>query len=807
MFPAWLPWVLLITALGFGATRLRFETDVLGLLPRDMDVVRGLQLYERHFTDSRELILTIEAPTAPMAESAARELAMRLQARTQEVSRVVWQPGLTGDPEQAAELLGFLWLNQPPEEVATLAARLEPGKLAAVLDDSRQQLATTLSPFELASAAHDPLGLLRLPGSMLGGTHSLRGGEEFFASADGTFRVVFVQSRNALGDYRACRDWLASVRRLVDDAARTGAIQPEARIGYTGRPAFVAEISQSMENDMAGSCSGTLATIALLFWLAHRRVRPLIWLLAVLLMTTAGTLALGGLFLGTLNIVSLGFAAILLGLAEDFGILIYQESRSHPALDARALRRKVAPGILWSALTTSGAFLTLALSRLPGLAQLGTLVALGIALAAVIMLFGYTPVLLRLRRPRDRHAADTTSERFLLFQTPTVMQGSWARWLTIALAVMAVALLWVKGISIDRSPEAFEPRHNAARAALNRVQAMLTQQSDPTWMIVQGGDATQAGDRLDRIAAVLRKAQASGEIAGFDVPVALWPRPQWQAANRPLLQALAARRAEFESAAQTAGFTGESMELSRGIMAVWRKIESVHGPALPGGTANRWMLEKFSAHSPEGWLALGAIRLDDPGSLNAAQPPAWLRDVRKAGGIVSGWDLLGSAVFDAARLDLRWMVGLVCVLVILTLWLAFRSWRDVALSVGTLGFGALILGAIMGWMGWSWNLMNLVALPLLLGMGVDFSIHMQMSLRDHEGDSLEVRRSTGRALLLAGSTTVAGFASLAFSSNSGMASLGRTCALGISIALLTAVYLLPAWWNVGKAVPPAPPQP
>jgi predicted RND superfamily exporter protein len=53
--------------------------------------------------------------------------------------------------------------------------------------------------------------------------------------------------------------------------------------------------------------------------------------------------------------------------------------------------------------------------------------------------------------------------------------------------------------------------------------------------------------------------------------------------------------------------------------------------------------------------------------------------------------------------------------------------------------------------------------------------------------------STGRALLLAGTTTAAGFVSLAFSSNGGMASLGKVCALGIAIALLTAIYLLPVW--------------
>ena len=89
--------------------------------------------------------------------------------------------------------------------------------------------------------------------------------------------------------------------------------------------------------------------------------------------------------------------------------------------------------------------------------------------------------------------------------------------------------------------------------------------------------------------------------------------------------------------------------------------------------------------------------------------------------------------------------------------------------------------------------MNLMALPLLLGMGVDFSIHIQLALRRYQGATDLVRRSVGRALLLAGSTTVAGFASLAFASNAGIAALGKVCAVGILCAMLTAIYLLPAW--------------
>ena len=68
----------------------------------------------------------------------------------------------------------------------------------------------------------------------------------------------------------------------------------------------------------------------------------------------------------------------------------------------------------------------------------------------------------------------------------------------------------------------------------------------------------------------------------------------------------------------------------------------------------------------------------------------------------------------------------------------------------------------MSLVGWSWNLMNVMALPLLFGAGVDYSIHIQLALRRHAGDVTRVRRSVGRAILLCGCSTAAGFGTLAW---------------------------------------------
>src|SRR5262249_32572047 len=134
-------------------------------------------------------------------------------------------------------------------------------------------------------------------------------------------------------------------------------------------------------------------------------------------------------------------------------------------------------------------------------------------------------------------------------------------------------------------------------------------------------------------------------------------------------------------------------------------------------------------------------------------------------------------------------------LLLVSLWLAFRRLTEVLLSLATLGVSLLCLLALMRLTGWSWDFFHLRAPPLLLGAGVDYSIHVQLALRRHGGNVAQTLRGVGRALFLCAGTTVAGFGSNVGSSNGGLVSLGEVCAAGIGFTYLTSVYLLPVWWK------------
>jgi len=204
-------------------------------------------------------------------------------------------------------------------------------------------------------------------------------------------------------------------------------------------------------------------------------------------------------------------------------------------------------------------------------------------------------------------------------------------------------------------------------------------------------------------------------------------------------------------------------------------------------------------------MALGLIEGKEQPQARHVGVSALAQRLPKTDVWLSGWELLGSEIFSRVKANMWKVLAPMIVLVLLSLFLAFRRAREILLSLAVLMMSGLCLLCVMRLAQWSWNLLNLMAIPLILGTGVDYSIFMQLALRRYAGDLDMAYRSVGRALLLCGGTAVAGFGSLALSSNAGMASLGQECAVGIGSNMLIAIFLLPVWWRVtGRAIAPTP---
>ena len=132
------------------------------------------------------------------------------------------------------------------------------------------------------------------------------------------------------------------------------------------------------------------------------------------------------------------------------------------------------------------------------------------------------------------------------------------------------------------------------------------------------------------------------------------------------------------------------------------------------------------------------------------------------------------------------------ILVLLILLIDYRNPRDAMLAIVPLAMGVVWMMGAMRILGISFNFANLVAVPLIIGVGIDNGVHVIHRVRlEGRSGMTAVLRHTGRAIFIASLTTMIGFGSLSLASHRGMASLGVVLFLGVGACLITSTIVLP----------------
>lgn len=762
--------VVLLALTALGLSRISFDVDVFKMLPPHLQQAEGLSIFLKHFARNDEMLVTIEVGDSEMASKAADELSDVFRAHPELVSKVTHRPRWETNPGELAELAAYLLLNAPPDKVKAAAERAAPDRTAQTLQQSLDRLAETVSPAEVMRLGYDPL---RFSEALDGMEQAAQGAPGEFASADGTFRVIYLDAAPKLNDYRDSIRWVDEVRAVAEKWNAGNRV----KLGFTGEPVFMAEISQGMEADMKSSGFVALAIIAAIFWLCYRRIRPLLALVGMLVITFILSLAAAGLFLHDLTVMGVGFAAIMIGLSVDYGYLIYQQWVEHGG-STQDLRKRCLPNIFWAALTTAAAFFMLNASSLPGLSQLGNLVGFGVVIGAFVMYFLYAPLIARLKWQPARPSAVAS-----WFWSPRGMRMG--AWLTGILVVVLIgALIAAGGPTIDETTRALRPRHSPANEALDRLSERLSNQNNLLWVLVTGRDEAQVGERLHKIDRALR--EIGGPESAYTSPEILWPNAENQKKNLPVLQRLAGESERLRAAIEQAGFSEEAFALTKAVGEEWNRWKET--PVWPSNDSSEWLLRRVASRGPDQCVALGLLR-------PAPDREEALAGFREEGVYVVSWHQLGVELKRTVPKEFVWLVGILVAVTIVLLVIGFRKVGDVALMAGCLVVVFLALAGAMALLGMEWNFFNMAAILLLLGTGVDYPLHMTLALRGRIGDPKAAQITMGHVILLCALSAAVGFGSISWASNYGLASLGRTCALGLAIDALVVVYLLPVAWR------------
>ncbi len=822
------------------------DTDIDRLLDSNAPWAQRDGAISKAFPQRQQAILAVvRAPAQELADAAADALAAALQQQPQRF-RAVLQPG-GGDYFAHAGLL-FL----PLDTLEQLSTGLQQGRpLINQLahDPTLRGMADTLStllalPLQTGQVKLEQMATLLDAGAATGERvlagqpaalswmaqlSPLAGPEQMRAPQPGVMASSSVAITPRL-DYGQLEAGGAAA-----DAVRAASAQLQLRqrfnatVGLTGPQALADEEFASVSDGAALNGALSVLAVLLILWLALRSARLII---AVLLNLIAGlilTAALGLAMVGALNMISVAFAVLFVGLGGDFGIQFgvrYRAERyAHDDLSAALARTAAAAGVplALAAAATAVAFFSFLPTDYRGVAELGQIAGVGmlVAFATTLTLL---PALICVLRPGSE-AQQPTMQWLAPADHFFERHRNGVLWLSCAIIVAGIALLpWLRfdfdplhlkdphseSMSTLRAlkdaPEAgtddvyvLAPSLSAAQAVATKLAALpevarvttlasfLPQQQDAKLAqlaraasvlpVLEQPSATAASDALR--AAALRRLAQQLELAALEHPGA-GAKPAARLAKA--LQALNKADAATRDRAELAIALPLRLTLARLRAAL--QAHAVSQADIPPALVRDWL-------SPDGHALVDiSPRLPAPDS---PEREAALRhfmntvldaEPRAAGGPIS---VRGSAntIMSAFAQAGGWAVLSITVL----LWITLRRFGDVLSTLLPLLVSALLTLELCVLFDMPMNFANVIALPLLLGIGVAFKIYYVIAWRT--GQTHLLQSSLTHAVLYSAATTATAFGSLGFSHHPGTASMGALLTLALACTLVGAVFFQP----------------
>jgi hypothetical protein len=584
----------------------------------------------------------------------------------------------------------------------------------------------------------------------------------------------------------------------------------------------------------------SMAAVILVIIAGFGGVRHALMANAVLAIGMSWAFAWAAASVGHLNILSVTFTVTMIGVGIDYGTYYvgrYLEQRRKGMDCEDALLEtsgRVGPGILTGAITTAVAFFAAAMTSFVGVAELGMIAGGGIIMCCAAELLVLPAVLAIVDRsffgrsipqPVPVHAWLAP-----VFRHPRI----------VILGCVAVTLAMTGGLHelrydhnlLNMQPEGLE--------SVELEQKLLEECDQSVWYALSIADSReQLLERKAKLVA-LPGVERVDEIASL--------LPVDEELKRPLIERIRGRLATLperppEIPVDRLDALGETL--------AWAQAEA---SKRPGGLRTAWHLERvrdslrrkgpeecyqaiatFQQRAAGDLLtrlhALAGVADPSPPALADLPPSLVERFVGSSGrhllkiygrGDIWNYESLEKFVRDVRSVDPRAtgnpvqayegsremkrsyeQAGLYSLVVILAvLWLDFRSLKHSLLAALPLGLGMLQTFGLMGLVGIDLNAANLIGIPLILGIAVDYGVHIMHDALERPGP-YRMSASTANSVLVDALTTILGFGALMVASHRGLESLGRLLTLGVTTCTLTSLVFLPALLNLVACGPAA----
>ena len=823
--------VLAAAAAVYAAGHLAVDTDIERMLPSNVAWRQNERALDEAFPQNNNLLVAvIDARTPDLAEQAAAELADKMRAEPQLFTHVR-QP----DGGPFFDRNGLLYLS--PEELDKVAQQLiaaQPliGSLAH--DPSLRGLFDALATF-VSGAGTDTEKVAQLDPTLtmignvvqriIDGKRASLSWTEMMTGRKPNARDLrrFVMTRPVL-DFSGLEPGATArteIRRLASELGFSS--ESGVRLRLTGSVALDDEQFATLREGALRSTVLSVVMVCAILFIALRSVKlvgAIIVTLAAGFMLTAGFAALA---IGSLNLISIAFGVLFIGLAVDFSIQFsvrYRDQRHRLGTFPAALRGTaltIGPSLVLAAGATAIGFLSFVPTRYTGIQALGWIAGGGM-LIAIALNFLLLPALLAIVRPRGEPEAigfrlAAPLDRWLIERRQWVIGGA------ALLAAVSIALL--PQIAFDFDPLNLKnPNSESVSTARDLMKDPMTTPYTAEILAPSLDDAKALAERvgeLPEVAQVVTAASFIPEEQDKKLPIiedlALLlgpslndPQPLPPPSDEAVLKAMRACGNAMEKIGKPGSPAARLGAALHGAATRGAPIVAPLRAALLAGLLRRLdglremtqakalTLESLPPELRNGWIAAdGRARIE-------VFPKGDARDNRVLERFVAAVhsaapDATGTPVTiqEAGRLISRAFVdaGLVGVAAITILLCAvLRRLREVMMVLGPLLLAALLTLAVTVVIGMPLNYANIIALPLLLGIGVAFDIYFVMNWR--AGQIYHLQSSTARAVLFSALTTLSAFGSLGLSNDPGTAEMGILLTISLVCTLFCTFIVLPA---------------
>ncbi len=670
--------------------------------------------------------------------------------------------------------------------------------------------------------------------------------KRYFFTSNGKLLIMRLLPVKDYGTMDVIGEPLRIIRQAIRD---TKAEFPSVTAGLTGRPVLQADEMETTNNDMTMAAIVAIALVGILFMvILHGWLRPFLVLLC-LLMAMAWSFGFAAVTVGNLNLLSIVFALVLVGIGVDFGVHIvmrYVEANKgglEPEDAVKASMFRTGPGIILGAVTSVCAFYSVLGSDFVGLSELGLIGGTGV-LFCLLSMMTVLPAMLLIAGKKKLFPSSQPRVTAMPF-----LERLSKKPVKLLLILTAISLAGLPGLFKVRFSYNLLELQAQGLESVEYEKILMESSGESTWYAVLTAKNPNEVRNLTKTVLAMPTVDKVESILDFfpeqqDLKFGLYQKaatalepvvknmviPEHLHAD-PLIQALSRLSAAIETLEEQVFAFGAVAALSR-MDRILQDIHSVtsfleaekekvdllqgmqKGLALDMSSFIKKLIQQLQAGkvTPDDLpVSLKDLHIGKDGLYQIKVIPkedVWdfdkldrfVSELRKVDPEVSGVPV---GVLESARLMHRTFLSAAALTIVLVtgiLWLYSRSLRYIFLTMLPLGVSLLWLLEIMGWLNLHFNLANFFAIPILIAIGVDGGVHLLARWRElqnpsnqslEEGSRGLFNTSTPTAVALSFATTMIGFGGLLFAHHQGMAGLGIVMVTGSFTGMLASLLVLP----------------